>query len=151
MSAELAVLPERSRLRLSSGGAARFTLPGVILVTLLAELALAERKYGLFGGGFGQSQALDAPLEILAFTAAILACQTLLLWFAYRLIRRLHGSKRDSPLFHLNFAFFGGGAAIAILIAKYQALAFFSDAMSFQIVRNLGGGSLVDALRYVLS
>ena len=38
-----------------------------------------------------------------------------------------------------------------LLVAKYQALAFFSDAMSFQIVRNLGGGSLVDALLYSLS
>jgi hypothetical protein len=151
MSAELAVLPQRRVLRLSWAGAARLTLPAVILVTLLAELALAERKYGLFGGGFGQSQALDAPLEILAFAAAVVACQSLLLWLAYRLIRRLHGKKGDSPLFHFNFAFFGGGGAIAILVAKYQALAFFSDAMSFQIIRNLGGGSLVDALRYVLS
>jgi len=151
MSAELAILPERSRLRLSWESAARFTLPGVVLVTLIAELALAERKYGLFGGGFGQSQALDAPLEILAFAAAVLGCQTLLLWLAYRLIRRLHGKRGDSPLFHFNFAFFGGGGAIAILVAKYQALAFFSDAMSFQIIRNLGGGSLVDALLYALS
>ncbi|HEV2818272.1 MAG TPA: sulfatase-like hydrolase/transferase [Allosphingosinicella sp.] len=151
MSAELAILPERSRPRLSWEGAARFTLPGAILLTLLAELALAERKYGLFGGGFGQSQALDAPLEILAFAAAILACQTLLFWLAYRLIRRLHGRKGDSPLFHFNFAFLAGGGAIAILFAKYQALAFFSDAMSFQIIRNLGGGSLVEALLYVLS
>ena len=38
-----------------------------------------------------------------------------------------------------------------MLVAKYQALAFFSDAMSFQIIRNLGGGSLVDALLYALS
>ena len=35
--------------------------------------------------------------------------------------------------------------------AKYQALAYFSDAMSFQIVRNLGGGSLADALLFSLS
>ena len=61
------------------------------------------------------------------------------------------GRRADSPLFHFNFAFFVGGGAIAVLVAKYQALAFFSDAMSFQIIRNLGGGSLVDALLYALS
>jgi len=151
MQVETALPPLALPRRVSRAWPARLTLPAVILVTLLAELALAERKYGLFGGGFGQSQALDSPLEIAAFAAAILACQALLLWLAYRLIRRLHGSKGDSPLFHFNFAFFAGGGAIAIVLAKYQALAFFSDAMSFQIIRNLGGGSLVDALLYVLS
>ncbi|MEA3043267.1 MAG: hypothetical protein QOH47_1105 [Sphingomonadales bacterium] len=151
MSAEIAILPRRRGLRLSWTGAARLTLPGVILVTLVAELLLAERKYGLFGGGFGQSRALDAPLEIGAFAAATIACQALLFYLLYRLVRRLHRARGDSPLFHFNFAFFVGGGAIAALVAKYQALAFFSDAMSFQIVRNLGGGSLVDALLYSLS
>ncbi|HYJ52830.1 MAG TPA: sulfatase-like hydrolase/transferase [Allosphingosinicella sp.] len=126
-------------------------LPVTILVTLVAELLLAERKYALFGGGFGQSQTLDAPLEIAAFLAAILACHTFVFWLLYRLLRRLHGRKGDTPLFLLNYAFLVGGGALAALVGKYQALAFFSDAMSFQIVRNLGGGSLVDALLYSLS
>jgi Sulfatase len=151
MSAEFVALPEPSRLRLSLAGAARFTLPAVILVTLAAELLLAERKYALFGGGFGQSQALDAPLEIIAFLAALLWCHALLFYLLYRLVRRLHGKRRDSPLFHLNFAFLIGGGALAALAAKYEALQYFSDTMSLQIVRNLGGGSLVDALLYSLS
>jgi hypothetical protein len=151
MQVETALPPPSVPRRVSRAWPARLTLPATILVTLIAELLLAERKYGLFGGGFGQSQALDTPLEIGAFAAAVGACQTLLLWLAYRLIRQLHGKKGDSPLFHFNFAFFAGGGAIAVLVAKYQALAFFSDAMSFQIIRNLGGGSLVDALLYALS
>ncbi len=151
MSAELAALPERTKPRFSWAGAARFTLPAVILVALAAEFLLAERKYAIFGGGFGQSQVLDAPLEIAAFAAGVLLCQSLIFYLLYRLVRRLHRRKADTPLFHFNFAFFAGGGAIALLVAKYQALAFFSDAMSFQIVRNLGGGSLVDALLYSLS
>lgn len=151
MSAELAALPERAPRRLSWTGAARLVLPGVILVTLIAELALAERKYGIFGGGFGQSQALDTPIEIGAFFAGLLLCHSLLFYLLYRLVRRLHRKKGGSPYFPFNFAFLIGGGALALLIAKYQALAFFSDAMSFQIVRNLGGGSLVDALLYSLS
>jgi hypothetical protein len=151
MSVELAALPERAKLRLSWTGAARLVLPAVILVTLIAELMLAERKYAIFGGGFGQSQALDTPLEIGAFVAALLFCHSLLFYLLYRLVRRLHRKKAGSPLFLLNFAFFAGGGALAVLVAKYQALAYFSDAMSFQIVRNLGGGSLIDALLYSLS
>jgi len=150
MSAELA-LPARARRRLSWTGAARLVLPGVILVTLLAELMLAERKYAIFGGGFGQSRTLDAPLEIGAFLVALLLCHALLFYLLYRLVRRLHRKKGDSPLFLFNFAFLVGGGALAVLIAKFEALAYFSDAMSFQIVRNLGGGSLVDALKYSLS
>jgi hypothetical protein len=151
MSAELAALPQRIRLRLDWTGAARFTLPGVILVTLIAELLLAERKYAIFGGGFGQSRALEYPLEIGAFLLGLLLCQIVAFLLLYRLMRRLHRKRPDGPLFHFNFAFFVGGGALALLIGKYQALAFFSDAMSFQIVRNLGGGSLTDALLYSLS
>lgn len=146
-----ASLAARAVPRPSWAGVSRLTLPGVILVTLIVELALAERKYGLFGGGFGQSQALDAPLEIGAFLAGLLACQTLIFALFYRLVRRLHGAKGDTPLFHFNYAFFIGGGAVGVTIAKYEALAYFSDAMSFQIVRNLGGGSLADALLYSLS
>ncbi|MGQ0588927.1 MAG: sulfatase-like hydrolase/transferase [Sphingosinicella sp.] len=149
--ATTAASARKVRARLSWAGAAGLTLPATILVTLLFELALAERKYALFGGGFGASQVLDTPVEIGAFLIGLVACQTLVLWLLYRLVRRLHGRRGDSPLFHLNFAIFAGGGMIGATIAKYQALAFFSDAMSFQIVRNLGGGSLTDALLYSLS
>ena len=151
MQVEIASAPQRPRLRLSWAGAARLTLPLAILVTLLPELALAERKYAIFGGGFGQSQALDSPLEVGAFVAALLACHVLLFYLLFRLVRRLHGRRADTPLFHFNFLFLGSALALAVLVAKYQALSYFSDAMSFQIVRNLGGGSLVDALLYILS
>jgi hypothetical protein len=143
--------PGRAWPRLSWAGAARFSLPAAILVTALFELALAERKYALFGGGFGQSQTLDGPIEILAFLAALLACQSLLFYGLYRLVRRLHGRRADGPLFHLNFLLAAAAIGIGAAIAKYQALSYFSDAMSFQIVRNLGGGSLADALLFSLS
>jgi len=151
MQVETALPAPPARWRLSRAGAARLTLPLVLLLTLVPELALADRKYGLFSGGFGQSQAVDTPFELAAFTGALLGCQAFLFWLLYRLVRGLHRRKADSWLFHFNYIFFVGGGAIAIMIAKYQALAFFSDAMSFQIVRNLGGGSLVDALLYSLS
>jgi hypothetical protein len=151
MQTETALPAPPARRRLSRAGAARLTLPLVLLLTLIPELALADRKYGLFSGGFGQSQAVDTPFELAAFAAALLGCQAFLFWLLYRLVRALHRRRADTWLFHFNYVFFVGGGAVAIMIAKYQALAFFSDAMSFQIVRNLGGGSLVDALLYSLS
>ena len=126
-------------------------LPATILASLLFELGLAERKYALFGGGFGQSQTLDSPLETAALVVPLLACQSLLFYGLYRLIRRLHGRRETSPLFLFNFACFAGLGWIGAVTAKYEALAYFSDAMSFEIVRNLGGGSLAEALLYTLS
>src|SRR5437764_11102533 len=121
--------PARWRLSRAPQGAARLTLPLVLLLALIPELALADRKYGLFSGGFGQSQAVDTPFELAAFTAAVLACQAFLFWLLYRIVRALHRRRADTWLFHFNFACFVGGGAIAIMMAKYQALAFFSDPM----------------------
>lgn len=141
----------RPRLRLTWARLAPAVLPATILFTLAFEFALAERKYALFGGGFGQSQALDAPLEIAAFLVPLAAAHSLLFYLLYRLIRRLHGSKAATPLFPFNFACFAGLGWAGAITAKYEALSYFSDAMSFEIVRNLGGGSLAWALLYTLS
>ena len=88
MSAELAALPEKEKLRVNWAAAARFTLPATILVTLLAELLLAERKYAIFGGGFGQPRTLDSPLELGAFLGGLLLCQVVVFLLLYRLLRR---------------------------------------------------------------
>ncbi|MGQ0558041.1 MAG: sulfatase-like hydrolase/transferase [Sphingosinicella sp.] len=146
-----ALEPPRREPLLSWSRVSRLALPATVLVTLLFELALAERKYAIFGGGFGQPRTLDAPLETGLFLAGLIACQIVLLALIHRLLRRLHGRHTNTPLFTLNFLCLGGGFMLAAITAKYQALAYFSDAMSFQIVRNLGGGSLSQALLYSLS
>lgn len=131
--------------------AARMTLPGTVALALMFELLLAERKFAIFGGGFGQSRTLDTPVEIGVFLIALLLCQALIFYLLFRFVRRLHGRRADTVRFYFNFLFFVLLGWCGALVAKYQALAYFSDAMSFQIIRNLGGGSLIDALLYVLS
>jgi len=74
MQVEIASAPARAKPRFSWETAARLTLPATILANLVFELALAERKYALFGGGFGQSQTLDTALEIGAFLGARYPC-----------------------------------------------------------------------------
>ena len=118
MQVETALPAPPARWRLSRTGAARLTLPLVLLLVLLPELALADRKYGMFSGGFGQSQAVDSPFEILAFTVALLGCQAFLFWLLYRIVRALHRGRADSWLFHFNYICFVGGGAMAIMIAK---------------------------------
>lgn len=143
--------PTPTRVRqVSRVSAAVLVLVAVICLTLAVELAFAERKFALFGGGFGASRTLDRPVEIAGFLLGVVAAQTLLALAFYRILRRLHRHWADSRLFLINFFCIASGAGLALLLAKYQALSYFSDAISLQIVRNLGGGSLSQALLYGL-
>jgi Sulfatase len=121
------------------------------VVTLAVELALVERKSAIFSGGFGQSRTLDRGAEILAFTIGLAASQLALIAALFWLMKLLHGRRRDTPLFLFNFLFFVPAALILVLIAKFKALSYFSDAVGFQVIRNLGGGSLMDAFLFALS
>jgi hypothetical protein len=119
--------------------------------TLGLEVALVERKYGVFGGGFGASHVIDGAGEGAAFAALLLVSQALLVGTLFLAIRALHRRNRESPLFLLNFLFFSGGGLAALLLAKFEALSYFSDALGFELMTKLGGGSLADAVLYVAS
>lgn len=122
-------------------------VPAVMLAVSLAELLVADRKYGLFTGGFGQSSAVDAPGEIALFAcgfvvaqlAAGLAAWRLAAWFARR-------SGEAGAMIH--FAFLYGGLSLLALTLQYQLHSYFSDAVSFALLSQLGGGSAGDALLF---
>jgi hypothetical protein len=125
-------------------------IASVFAATLALEGALAERKFAIFGGGFGSSHVIDRPAELGLFLAGLVLAQFLLVGILFLLVRRLHGKRRDSALLPLNFAFFTLASAAAALAVKYEILSYFSDAIGFQLIRSLGGGSLFDALLFVL-
>lgn len=120
------------------------------VVTLGFELALVERKHAIFGGGFGQSKLVDEAGEWLLFVPALLVAQAAQILASFLLLRALHGRRAGSAFFLLNFLFLTVGIGVALLVAKFEALAYFSDAMGFELIRNLGGGSLFTAALYVL-
>lgn len=123
----------------------------VALGTYLPELLLAERKYGFLTGGFGQSHTLDRPGELALFVVTTGLAQLLLVALLYRLFRALvrAPARRDERLFH--FAFVTGAVAALAVAIKLELLSYFSDTISFQLIRNLGGGSLADAAFFALS
>jgi phosphoglycerol transferase MdoB-like AlkP superfamily enzyme len=151
LHADIAAAPETATPRRPGAALARLSLPGAVFLTLVLELALAERKFAIFAGGFGQSRAIDTFAELAAFLPALLAAHAFLFYLFYRLVRRLHGRRADTPLFHFNYFYLATFLGSAVLVAKYQALSYFSDAFSFQIVRNLGGGSIVQAVLYTMN
>ncbi|HEU0134574.1 MAG TPA: sulfatase-like hydrolase/transferase, partial [Allosphingosinicella sp.] len=119
--------------------------------TLALELGLVERKHGIFGGGFGQSKVIGEAGEWGLFVPALLVTHAALILACFLLLRAIHGRRRaGGAIFFLNFLFVTAGLISALLIAKFQALAYFSDAMGFELIRNLGGGSLFTAALYVL-
>lgn len=128
---------------------AAFPFALVALVSLV-ELALADRKYGLFTGGFGQSRAVDAPGEIALFLLGYAAAQAVIGLAGWALALRL--ARRGpawAPCF--LFALFNGALFCGLLAAQYQLHSYFSDAVGFALLKQLGGGSLVDAVLFGLS
>ncbi|HEY0112728.1 MAG TPA: sulfatase-like hydrolase/transferase [Allosphingosinicella sp.] len=117
--------------------------------TAAFELALVERKYAIFGGGFGAGHVLDTAKEVALFAATLAAAQAVLIGGLWLLIRSAHRKRPESPTFLLNFLFFAPGGLAALLLAKFEALSYFSDALGFELIKNLGGGSVAGALVYV--
>lgn len=125
----------------------RLAVPAVALATAAAELLIADRKYGVFSGGFGQAEAVDTAGERLVFFAAYGVSQlalVLLVWSVCAWASRTSGRSAAA----LNFAFAYGGAMLGVLVARYQLHSYFSDAVDFALLKNLGGGSLTDALLF---
>ncbi|RZM06564.1 MAG: hypothetical protein EOP68_15730, partial [Sphingomonas sp.] len=145
-------MPSTMRANLPKGRRLEWT---ALLVAFVAtwpiELVLAERKYGFLRGGFGQSHALAGPTEIGGFLIATALAQAVLLGLLYLVLRQLIRTPKRQEERLLAFLFLGIGIANLALAAKLELLSYFSDAVSFQLLRNLGGGSLVDAALFGLS
>lgn len=116
----------------------------------LVELALADRKYGLFTGGFGQSRAVDVPGEVALFLTGYAAAQAVIGLVGWALSLRL--ARRGPPWAPcFVFALINGALFCGLLAAQYQLHSYFSDAVGFALLKQLGGGSLVDAILFGLS
>ena len=103
-------------------GAAFKPAIGVPLVAALvagAELVVANRKYGVFTGGFGQSSAVDTGGELAIFLAGFALAHIALALLAWKLAARLaRSSGAQSAVLH--FAFLYGGISLLGLSLRYQ-------------------------------
>ncbi len=126
-------------------------VPLAVMVGVSAlELALADRKFGLFTGGFGMSRAVDTVGERALFFAGYVAAQGLVGMAGWLLALRLaRGRGGWAPAF--VFALINGALFAAALAALYQLASYFSDAVGFALLKQLGGGSFVDALLFGMS
>lgn len=128
------------------------TLPLLSLlgaITLAAELALAYYQHGIFGTQVTRFQVVDRPGELALFFATLIAAHALLLALAWRLVR-LALRRRNLQLRLFDFVFLFGTLFTISLVARTKLTAILGGALSLPLIRGLGGGSLVDALVYVL-
>lgn len=122
-------------------------VPVVAVLVSAVELAIADRKYGTFTGGFGQANAVDTLPEFLLFAAGYGAAQFAVALLAFALCAWCN--RRSAPWatsFHFVFLF--GGVNLGAMIATYQLHSYFSDAVDFALLKQLGGGSFKDALLF---
>jgi hypothetical protein len=125
----------------------RLVVPATALAVAFIELAIADRKYGVFSGGFGQSQSVDTTAERVVFFLAYGLSQLALVLLAWSICARVSRSAGRAAA-AMNFAFGYGGTMLGLLVARYQLHSYFSDALDFALLKNLGGGSLTDALLF---
>jgi Sulfatase len=117
------------------------------ILTLGAELGFVLRRFRIFGGALARPDILDAPGETAAFTTTLLLSQLFLLFLAWRGLARLH-RRREGRRFAFNFLFATLAVAGLAIAVKAKLFGYFSDELSLDLVRALGGGSLGGALVY---
>ena len=130
---------------------------GILLVSCLAlaaltaalDLALLERKYDVFRGGFLQAHPIRGAGQIAAFVLTLLLIEVLfvvMLAGVWGAIGRRLAASRSLTTYH--FVAMVGGTSVAIIALRYQILSYFSDFMSFAVLKNLGGGNLKEAIAF---
>ena len=122
----------------------------VVAIIQIAELLFLQRKYDFFTGGFLQPHSYTAWSDRSAFIG-------LSLWMDFALFGVLGLiwywiSKRfriNPVLSAYNFVFLTLSIMGIWLTVKFKVLSYFNDTLNFLVIKNLGGGSLLEALTYV--
>lgn len=130
-------------------GAGAWTLLAVVCLLTLLDIALLERKYNLFTGGFLLAERIDTASARLVFAGTVFAVEFGLagcFWYLFHLLGLYRGSAASLTRFH--FLFIYGGISVAAIVAKYRVLSYFGDLLSVAVLRNLGGGTLSGAVAY---
>jgi phosphoglycerol transferase MdoB-like AlkP superfamily enzyme len=118
-------------------------------VIQLFELTLLNYKYDIFSGGFLQPFAYKTIVERVYFIAVSLCFDLSLLGilasFWFFIADRLN--KYGLTIYY-NFTVIIVLLVGMFLALKFKVLSYFSDTINLQIIKNLGGGSLMEALVY---
>lgn len=116
------------------------------------EITLLDVKYEAFRGGFLQSHQIRTLLDRALFLVAAFILHVSifgLLGIAWFRIARRIGIDLQSRVFDwLVWSLLGSTFISAV---RYQIHSYFGDFLTFTVAKSLGGGSVTDALQYVVN
>jgi phosphoglycerol transferase MdoB-like AlkP superfamily enzyme len=122
-----------------------------VIIIQSFELTLLHFKYDIFSGGFLQPfsyKTASERLEFIFFSLWFdLSFFGLLASFWFYIADKLN---KYGLIIYYNFTVIALLAVGIWLTLKFKVLSYFSDAINLQIIKNLGGGSLKEALTYVI-
>lgn len=120
-----------------------------VIIIQFFELTLLHYKYDIFTGGFLQPFSYKTIPERLVFIFVSLwfdlSLFGILASFWFFVADRLN---KYGLIIYYNFTAIVVLAVGIWLSLKFKVLSYFSDAINLQIIKNLGGGSLKEALIY---
>lgn len=119
---------------------------GAAAATLLAELAVELRRGPVFTGSEATHSSLSGAGESAAFLAAFVLAQIVVLGTLREILRLFSRTRPVRAAW--DFAWLVAILWLALLAAKSRLAGFLGERLDFAIVRELGGGSLAEALRY---
>ena len=122
----------------------------VVISIQLTELVFLQRKYDLFTGGFLQPHSYTTWTKRAEFIRLSLWMDIALFGALGLIWYWINNRLRIKPVLSAyNYAFLALSVMGIWLTVKFKALSYFNDTLNFLIIKNLGGGSLVEALTYV--
>jgi len=125
-------------------------IPLAALVVMLLDIALLERKYNIFTGGYLQANPIINISDRLYFCGIIFSLELSLACICWYLLRLISGPRSTGLVRVYQFVVIYGVGSALVLAAKYKVLSYFGDFVSLAVLRNLGGGNLSGALLYSL-
>jgi len=121
----------------------------VVFVVQFFELILLHFKYTIFTGGFLQQFSYQTSYDRIAFILLSFWFDTILfgflalIWFHFS--DKLNKNGLASYYNYIVFSLLFMGCWLGL---KFEVLSYFNDTINFQIIKNIGGGSLRSALLY---
>jgi len=125
-------------------------VPLTALIISVLDIALLERKYNIFTGGFLQTSPVTKFVDRLYLCGIVFLLEFALAAACWYLLRLAFSSRSTLAVSKYQFIVIYGAGSVFALVAKYKVLSYFGDFISLAVVRNLGGGNLSGALLYSL-
>lgn len=121
------------------------------LLCWISEFLLLEVKYDVFSGGFLQIHALTSLQNRLEFLFYSLVFDGAVCATAASLTYAICVWWRVRPLLAAyNFVWLFSACFVGVVAVQYKLFSYFGDALTLEVTRNLGGGSLASAWLYIM-